>query len=152
MMNATVLVGVHDSSASAAAAAAAIEHARGTGATLRAVAVVEHDGVPEGADRDAALLHGREQACSAALADVARRAAEAGIQAEVSLRHGRIAAEILAEAAACDASVIVMGRMDRPGHVIPAIGSHTLGVVEFAHVPVLVVPEHHAAAQSRWRG
>ncbi|WP_296666395.1 universal stress protein [Demequina sp.] len=151
-MNATVLVGVHDSAASAAAAAAAIEHARSSGAALRAVAVVEHDGIPNGSDREAALLHGREQACSAALADVARRATAAGVEAEVSLRRGRVAAEILAEAAACHASVIVMGRMDRPGHVIPAIGSHTLGVVEFAHVPVLVVPELHAAAHARWRG
>jgi nucleotide-binding universal stress UspA family protein len=142
-MNGPVLVGVHDSPAGFAATEAAIEHARRTGATLRAVAVVAHD---DGADaRETALAHEREQVCSAALAHVAKRAADAGVEAGVALRHGRVAAEILAEAAACGASIIVLGRMDRPGHVIPAIGSHTLGVIEFARVPVLVVPDVRAA-------
>ncbi len=145
-MNETVLVGVNDSPAGFAAAEAAIEHARRIGATLRAVAVVEHDGAAGRAEAEAALLHGHEQACSATLAHVARRAADAGVEADVALRHGRIAAEILAEAAACAASLIVLGRMDRPGHVIPAIGSHALGVIEFAHVPVLVVPGEFGAA------
>ncbi len=137
-MTGTVLVAIHDSPAAFAAAEEAIVHARRTGATLRAVAVIEPAGAGE--DRDGHVERGREAGCAAALAHVAQRAEASGVSVTAGLRRGRIAAEILAEADAAGASVIVVGRMDRPGHVIPAIGSHTLGVIEFARVPVLVVP------------
>ncbi|MDN4477516.1 universal stress protein [Demequina sp. SYSU T00039] len=143
-MNGTVLVAVHDSPAAFAAADEAIAHARRTGAALRAVAVVEPAGAGE--DRDGSVARGRAAGCEAALAHVVERAGAAGIVATVALRGGRIAAEILAEADSCEASLIVVGRMDRPGHVIPAIGSHTLGVIEFARSPVLVVPEDAPSA------
>ncbi|WP_062316667.1 universal stress protein [Demequina maris] len=136
----TVLVGINDSAASFAAADVAIAHARRTGATLRLVAVVDHEGAAHGLAAEEALIRGHERACEAALAHVTRRAEEAGVATEAVLHHGRIASRLLAEAAACGASMIVLGRMERPGHVLPGIGSHTLHVIEFARVPVLVVP------------
>lgn len=139
-MSGVVLVGVNDARGSFAAADAAIAHARRTGSTLRAVAIVESEGVGLALSEETGIDDRREQACEAALTHVARQAADAGVDVETVVRHGRVAGQILAEADACDASIIVLGRMERPGHVITKIGSHTLHVVEFARVPVLVVP------------
>ncbi|WP_062311786.1 universal stress protein [Demequina rhizosphaerae] len=144
-MTGTILVGINDSAASFAAADVAIAHARRDGAVLRAVAVVDHEGAARGMPGEDALVRGHERACAAALDHVARRAAEAGVEIEPVLRRGRIAARLLAEAEACHAAMIVLGRMERPGHVIAGIGSHTLHVIEFARIPVLVVPAAAAA-------
>ncbi|MDN4471941.1 universal stress protein [Demequina zhanjiangensis] len=140
-MNGPVLVAVNDSDASLRAADVAADLAARAGSALRAVAVVEPDGAGPDPDVEEALLRGREQACSAALTHVLRLGASHEVEASVVLRRGRIAAEILAEATDCGADMIVVGRMERPGHVIPAIGSHTLHVLEFARTPVLVVPQ-----------
>ncbi|WNM27888.1 universal stress protein [Demequina capsici] len=135
-----VLVAVNDSEASFHAADVAIAHARAFGAPLRAVAVVEHDGLVAGSPEAVALESSRDVACAAALAQVERLATRAGVPVVAVKRHGRVAAEILAEATACGATLIVLGRMERPGHVVSGIGSHTMHVVEFAPLPVLVVP------------
>jgi len=57
-----------------------------------------------------------------------------------SQRSGRVAAEILAEAREIKAALIVVALVDRPGSATPYIGSHTLRVLEFSGVPVMVVP------------
>lgn len=139
-MTRTVLLAVNDSDASWRAADVAADLVRRAGGTLRAVAVVEPDGASASPDVEESLMRGREQACSAALTHVLRLGATEDIEVSVVLRRGRIAAEILAESLESEADMIVLGRMERPGHVIPAIGSHTLHVLEFARVPVLVVP------------
>ncbi len=140
VMNGTVLLAVNDSDASLRAAEVATDLVRRAGGTLRAVAVVEPDGGSADPAAEEALMQGREKACSAALSHVLRLGAAHEVEVSVVLRRGRIASELLAEAAESGASMIVLGRMERPGHVIPAIGSHTLHVLEFARVPVLVVP------------
>jgi len=62
-------------------------------------------------------------------------------------RFGNVAAEILDEALSCEADLILMARVGRPGHVLQHLGSTTQHVLEFATVPVLVVPARHP----RWR-
>ncbi|WP_084125569.1 universal stress protein [Demequina sp. NBRC 110054] len=135
-----VLVAVNDSPASFEAAEVAIAIARALGVTLRAVAVVEHDGLVAGSPEAVAFESAREQACTAALGHVERLASRAGLVAGLVTRRGRVAAEVLAEADSCGADLIVLGRMERPGHVVSGIGSHTMHVLEFARAPVLVVP------------
>jgi nucleotide-binding universal stress UspA family protein len=58
-------------------------------------------------------------------------------------RSGTVAAEILAEAAELDAALLVVALVDEPSHAIPSIGSNTLRILEFATVPVLVIPVPH---------
>lgn len=139
-MSDTILVAVNDSPDAFAAVAVAIEQARLLGSRLHAIVVIE-DGEMErrlgGAEETASR---REMAADAVLRHVAALADATGIEATGSRRAGRVAAEILQEARSVDATMIVMARADRPGHAIPSIGSHTLRVLEFSKVPVLVVP------------
>lgn len=79
-------------------------------------------------------------AAEAALSHVAALGAAAGVKVSFSRRSGRVAAQILAEAREIKAALIVVALVDRPGHATPYIGSHTLQVLEFAGVPVMVVP------------
>ncbi len=139
-MKETILVAVSDSPAAFTAAEVAIDHARRLGARLRAVVVVE-GGDTERRLRESDVLATRwEAGADAVLRHVASLGEAAGVEVTGVRRSGRVAAEILAEARAADAAMIVMARVDRPGHAIPSIGSHTLRVLEFASVPVLVVP------------
>ncbi|WP_062203670.1 universal stress protein [Demequina salsinemoris] len=140
LLRGPVLVAVNDSAVSFQAAETAIAIAQALGVGLRAVAVVEHDGLVAGSPEAVALESAREQACAAALAHVERLADRAGVTARIVTRRGRVAAEVLGEAVSCGADLIVLGRMERPGHVVSGIGSHTMHVLEFARVPVLVVP------------
>ncbi|WES65293.1 universal stress protein [Microbacter sp. GSS18] len=134
-----ILVAVHDSTAAFEAADAAIALAARLGARLRAVAVVDPEPVTGGPHPTTALVH-LEDGADAALRHVVRVADEASVPATTTRRHGRIAREILAEARECSADLVVMAVVDRPGHAIPRVGSHTLRVLEHAEVPVVVVP------------
>jgi nucleotide-binding universal stress UspA family protein len=71
---------------------------------------------------------------------VEQLAAARGVGCETVLRGGEPFREILAEADACGADVIVIGRSDRRGPRSPYLGSVTAHVLEFTEVPVLVVP------------
>jgi nucleotide-binding universal stress UspA family protein len=140
----TVLVAVNDSTPAFAAAATAVEYAERFGARVRAVTVME----PWPADRahvGAELIdvrHRREQAGDAALRHVVALGTAAGVEVSGVRREGVVAVEILDEAADAGAGLIVLARVSRPGHALPYIGSQTLRVLEFAAVPVLVVPTH----------
>ncbi len=138
-MSGTILVAVHDSAAAFAAAERGIALAQSLGARVHAVQVVEPPATSaprtprDGADtppltRDGALRH------------LERVAAAAGVPFTSEARHGPVAPSILEAAAEVGADYIVMARVDRPGHIIPGIGSRTLRVLEFAEVPVVVVP------------
>lgn len=139
-MTDTILVAVSDSPAAFTAAEAAIEQARRLGARLHVLTVI-----PDGdlgrrmGDLDRATSR-REAGADAVLRHVTALCRSAGVPVTSVRRHGRVAVEILAEAREVGASMIVMARVDRPGHAIPSLGSHTLRVLEFAAVPVLVVP------------
>lgn len=120
-----ILVAVDDSRPALAAAALAIDYARSHPTHLRFVAVTE-----SGTDTTSILGH------------VGGLASNAGVEATVAATDGGQPYEaILAEAHRCAAHVIVMGRSDirRPGQ--PYVGSQTEHLLEFTHIPVLVVPE-----------
>ncbi|HUW78235.1 MAG TPA: universal stress protein [Candidatus Nanopelagicaceae bacterium] len=137
-----VLVAVNDSRAAFAAAKVAVEYCAKVGAQLRAVSVIEASELDQHLGDTAALAQGRELAASAALNHVVASSSAANVTVSVTTRIGSVAAEILAEARESDAVMIVMARVSRPGHALPYVGSQTLRVLEFATVPVLVVPTY----------
>lgn len=135
-----ILVAVSDSPAAFDAAEAAVELAARLGAPVHALTVLgtgEIDGHLDGAEH---LNLVREQAATAALRHVSALCAAAGVPCLEARRRGNVAAQILDHAREVGASMIVMACVDRPGHTLPYVGSQTLRVLEFATVPVLVVP------------
>ncbi len=68
--------------------------------------------------------------------------AAAGVKVSGVRREGAVAVAILEEAASVGAGLIVLARVSRRGHALPYVGSETLRVLEFATVPVLVVPTY----------
>ncbi len=141
-MSEVILVAVNDSRAAFRAAEVAVDYARRLGAALRVVTVREHGALDRhpGAIDPAALARHADLASQAALSHVAGLAAAAGVEVSFGQRSGRVGAEILAEARAVKAALIVLALVDRPGSATPYIGSHTLRILEFSDVPVLVVP------------
>lgn len=141
-MSDVILVAVNDSPAAFRAAKVAIDYARRLSANLRVVTIREPGALDKhpGAIDPAALARHADLAAQAALNHVAALAAAAGVDVSFGQRSGRVAGEILAEARAIGASLIVVALVDRPGNATPYIGSHTLRVLEFSSVPVLVVP------------
>jgi nucleotide-binding universal stress UspA family protein len=144
-VNGTILVAVNDSPAAFAAVNVAIAYAKRLGARLRAVMVIDDGELDTRLEGAETVARRRESAAEAVLNHVAALGTAADVTVEVSRRTGRVAAAILEEARAVDALLIVMARVDKPGHAIPSIGSHTLRVMEFATVPVLVVPDSSPA-------
>jgi nucleotide-binding universal stress UspA family protein len=141
-MSDLILVAVNDSPAAFRAAEVAVDYARRLGASLRVVTVRDPGALDKhpGAIDPAALAKHTDLAAQAALSHVAALAAAAGVEVSFSQRSGRVAAEILAEAREIRAALIVVALVDRPGSATPYIGSHTLRVLEFSGVPVMVVP------------
>lgn len=141
-MSDVILVAVNDSRAAFRAAEVAVDYARRLGASLRVVTVRDPGTLDRhpGAIDPAALARDADLAAEAALRHAAALGAAAGVQVSLSRRSGRVAAEILAEAREIKAALIVVALVDRPGSATPYIGSHTLRVLEFSGVPVMVVP------------
>jgi len=150
-MTDTIVVAVSDSSAAFGAAEVAVAYARRLGAQLHLVAVIEDAELGRRLDTAHGMADRRELAATAALKHVAALCTSAEVPSTTSCRRGHVAAEILEEALAVDASLIVMARVDRPGHALPYVGSQTLRVLEFATVPVLVVPVHDDGGRRRER-
>ncbi len=145
---ATVLVAVNDSPAAFAAAEVAVALAAQLGAQLRVVTVIDPASSPVDRRHTTATSRTaeRETEANSILKHVVALGASTGLAVTTSLRTGKIAVEILDEAHAVAADMIVLASVDRPGHAIPKVGSHTMRVLEFASVPVLVVPvptTHH---------
>ena len=139
-MTDAVLVAISDSPAAFEAAEVAVELAARLGAPLHALSVLgtgELNGRVESVDH---LNLVREQAATAALRHVTALSAAAGVTCTEIRRHGHLAAQILEYARDIGATMIVMACVDRPSHTLPYVGSQTLRVLEFATVPVLVVP------------
>lgn len=141
-MSDVILVAVNDSRAAFRAAEVAVDYARRLGAGLRVVTVRDPGALDRhpGAIDPAALARHADLAAEAALRHVAALGAAAGVPVSLSRRTGRVAAEILAEAREVKAALIVVALVDRSGSATPYIGSHTLRVLEFSGVPVMVVP------------
>jgi nucleotide-binding universal stress UspA family protein len=137
-----ILLAVDDSPDGLAAARTAITLAASLAAQLRAVHVL----VDGDLDRALAAVHAgnvrarRNLGATAVLDHVARRAAQAGVDAETVSLAGEPARCILDEARTWVADLIVMGRSDFPGTGQPYVGGEVQHVLEFAEQPVLVVP------------
>jgi nucleotide-binding universal stress UspA family protein len=131
-----ILVAVNDSPAGLAAARAAVRLARETGGSLRAVYVRELAGV---AGRAAAEDFAR-QVPVPVLNYVTDLAGRAGVVVEALTISGQPARCILDQAAAWPADLIVLGRSGVRHVGQPFVGSQLLHVLEFASVPIVVVP------------
>lgn len=137
-----VLLAVDDSPAALAATAAAVDLAAACGAQLRAVTVVANHRVTDllRAGADPALQERREQAAATVLRHAARVADRSAVPVETSPLSGEPAPRILEEARSWSADLIVMGRASPTGAGQPYVGGQTRHVLEFADVPVMVVP------------
>lgn len=141
-----ILLAVNDSPEAFHAAEVAVALARRLSARLRAVSVVAETvaashGEPPKPTRDG------DMSAQAALQHVTMLAKKAGVDLLTVKRYGSVAAEILDEALTCEADLILMARVGPPGHVLEHLGSTTQHVLEFATMPVMVVPARHP----RWR-
>ena len=133
-----ILLAVDDSPGSLDAARLGIEIAHALGGTVRAVTVVADDLATERLGR--AMDSRRVRAAETVLGYVATLAGRAALPAETVQLVGEPAPQILDQARGWPADVIVIGRSRQPGTGQPYVGSQTREVLEFADVPVLVVP------------
>lgn len=138
-----VLLAIDDSPAALAATSTAVEVASACGAVLRAVAVISNHEVTEliRAEHGSPVRHeSRERAAQAILRHAARAAGRMAVPIDLTAIEGEPAPRILDAARDWSADLIVIGRKGqaRAGH--PYIGGQTRHVLEFAEVPVLVIP------------
>ena len=120
-----ILVAVDDSRPALAAAEYAIQLALANAAELHFVTVAEPDRSTDGI-----------------ISHVSALAEAAGIAPTSTTLHGQPPFELLlAFVDEWGADLIIMGRSDlrRPGQ--PYVGSQTEHLLEFTHIPVLVVPD-----------
>lgn len=119
-----ILVAADDSAPALAAADFAIDLAVSLGAAVDVVTVVD-------ATHDPSVILGHIRA----------RAERAGVPARLEARSARRPFEgVLAAAEEHGDDLIVMGRTSRRSSGRPYVGSQTEHVLEFAQVPVVVVP------------
>lgn len=140
-----MLVAIDDSRESLAAARTAGRWALETAAQVRLLAVLEDDHVGEAVEAAAGPRshERRAEAVDHLLAFVAGELHRAGLpEAAVTTRRdvGDPFQQILDEARAWPADLIVMAVSDRRGLRSNYVGSVTQQVIEFADCPVLVVP------------
>jgi len=138
-----ILLAVDDSPAGLAAARVAVELATEWAGQLRAVHVLV-DGMLETALERGATAPDvgarRDLGAQAVLKYVAQLAHRAGVPAETRVLAGEPARCILEQASAWPAELIVLGGAGRGRSAEPYLGSAIMRVLEFAEVPVLVVP------------
>jgi nucleotide-binding universal stress UspA family protein len=135
------LVVVDDSAAALRAAQLAIDLATAVGAGLTLVTVVE-DHVLDARLGAAAIPEAAERRAQGAVAMLTRMTARASLRGlrthqEILSGDGSGAGPVLAAATRCAADLIVVGRDPAGGRAATATVSH---LVEFADIPVLVVP------------
>lgn len=138
-----ILLAVDDSPAGLAAARTAMALANGTSGQVRAVQVLTDGEVTrelEERSGTAGPHERRERGATAVLKYVADLAERSGVDIETACLWGKPAKVILHEAATWPADVIVIGRAGQRHVGQPYVGSDVRHVLEFATVPVLVVP------------
>jgi nucleotide-binding universal stress UspA family protein len=145
-----ILVAVTDSAGGLAAGQAAIAMARVWGAPLRIMGTsIGEEAMPIGGPAAPTLSQAalpdftrrRDLAATAMSRHVAMLAQQAGITIENVRTKGTTARNILEEARTSRADLIVMGKTTLPGAGQPVIDIRIQRVLEFARVPVLIVPE-----------
>lgn len=133
------LLAVDGSVASLEAARLAFDFAASCNARVRVIAVVE-----EGPGRHAQSPEHREAQLQDAVDYVGRLGTDAKLEVEAVLRR-RVGAEpyelILQEAGDWSADLLFMGRRSHRGLGRALLGSQAEHVLEFAQLPVVVVPE-----------
>jgi nucleotide-binding universal stress UspA family protein len=138
-----VLLAVDDSPAALAATRAAVALCAATGARLRVVTVVGDHHITEplshGADGQAVTAR-RERAAQAVLRHAELLSGRSGVAVETAALEGDAAPRVLDEARRWSADIIVVALVSHHGPGQPYIGGQTRHVLEFADVPVLVVP------------
>jgi nucleotide-binding universal stress UspA family protein len=138
-----ILLAVNDSPAGLAAARAAIHFATQSGGQVRAVHVRGEPAATTGLRRGPAGVRGDDRDPgdpSSVLGYVTGLAERAGVAVEALTVPGQPARAILEQAASWPADVIVLGRSGVRHVGQPFVGSQVLHVLEFAEVPVVVVP------------
>lgn len=138
-MYGTILHPTDGSDASRGAADHAIELAAAHGATLRLLYVVDVSALAAD-DYGTVLLDSLERSGQEALEALAERAEAAGVECVTAIETGTPHREILADAEASGADLVVMGTHGRTGLDRFLLGSVSGRVVRTAAVPVLVVP------------
>ena len=136
-----ILLAVNDSPAGVAAARTAIRFAHECDGQILAVHVVA--GAPRPETHHAAQRQDAgagEQASRALLGYITNLATQSDVEIETTMLPGRPAEVILDRAAAWGADIIVLGRSGVRHVGQPFVGSQVLHVIEFADIPVLVVP------------
>ncbi|HVD00085.1 MAG TPA: universal stress protein [Candidatus Dormibacteraeota bacterium] len=130
-----VLAAFDGSAAADKAAGLAIRIAQEGQGRLRIVSVLET------VSEDADLRTRRRLGAENAIAKVAASARQAGLDPETALVEPGVPFEtILQQAATWGADLIVMGRTGRTGPGKSLLGSEAERVLEFAEVPVLIIP------------
>jgi nucleotide-binding universal stress UspA family protein len=150
-----VLVAVDDSAASLQGVEIAVGLAASTGAEVRFVHVTG-DGalrraLAPGGGEDA-LRDRVDRAVGALLDHAAARAKAAGVRHTTAALFGEPEAEVVTEARAWDAGLVVIGRSQSGAVGRPYVGHVTRHILEFSEVPVLVVPRPRSAPGPRARG
>ena len=138
-----ILLAVNDSPAGLAAARSAIWLAQQSAGQIRAVHVLCQPGASPGKVRAAAGAEAeacRPDAAAPVLRYVTGLAEHAGVALDTRTIRGQPARSILDQATAWHADVIVLGRSGVRHVGQPFVGSQVLNVLEFAEVPVVVVP------------
>jgi nucleotide-binding universal stress UspA family protein len=136
-----ILVAVDDSAAAFHAADVAIALAADRGCTLCAVSVLQNHALDERISAASELVAGRRVlAGNAALRHVQRRAEAAGVAVDTVQVSGSPAPAVLAESRRWGADLVVIARASRQGVGVPYVGVEAQRILEFAEVPVLVVP------------
>lgn len=136
-----ILVAVDDSAAAFHAADIAIGLAAAQGCALSAVAVTRNHELDERISAASTTVGGRRLlAGNAALRHVQKRAEAAGVPVDTIQVSGSPAAEVLTEARRSHADVVVIARAAQHGVGTPYVDFEAQRILEFADVPVLVVP------------
>ena len=137
-----VLLAVEDSPDALAAASFAVDIARRYRSRLRIVHVlVDHEfDAARAAAPGAGRVVGGRPAATLVLRRVTALAEAAGLEIETALLDGDVGQAILDAARRWAADVVVIGRSRRGSSGEPYVGAQTRHVLEFAEVPVLVVP------------
>jgi nucleotide-binding universal stress UspA family protein len=136
-----VLLAVDDSPDSLAAARLAVDLAARLRAQLRAVHVTA-DHVLTAAFETATgrPATGRGTSAEAILAHITRLAAAAQIDVQTELLDGDIVPAVLDAAQSWRADLLVVGKSTRTATGASYVGTQTRHLLEFADLPVLVVP------------
>lgn len=142
-MTTRILLAVDDSPAAMAAARVALDLAARLPARIRALSVVADHLLSDVLARRSDypdLPARRATAGTSVLEHITELARQAGLDIETRQLGGEPARHILAEARGWPADFIVIGKSGGRRLGEPYVGSQTAHVLEFADLPVLVVP------------